>query len=656
MSDPRRPRRRFAPHYKKEEREIEPEPAAEKDKVTVSKSEEKEQTGVDDSDIRKFESTGVKETYLEDSQVSAYEFVESDDTAMDHSGALKSKEDNAQETQVLCNDPVLVSGDFEAIAQEHNITFSQNLTDAINRLGKGDVTSTALLDYKKIIPEVESIIEEHPEIMEFSYLLIKLHLITRGQKDVLNIIQKLREHEKVEAEAITNLYDTVIRTFPTFTEARKQRVEYNVEQKNFDRAIADLDLLYKKEKDLKWLELTAGVYEKKLETADDLPSKFRLIKTYFKLNRLDEAIHLLQDMVNIEEYRTRALKILGLCLWQKKLLVKAWHKFKLLPMNDKNCEMIYRLAKEMENAEQLNASLQAFSRISEYDSHYRDIEIRIKKINYRLKLQEEEIMPPLYDLNEPRFVVEEEINRGSMGVIYKARDVVLDEVVALKVLNEMLLSDESAIKRFKREAKAAKKLAHPRIVRIHDFYQSGNKKFISMEFIDGIDLKRLIAQKRAMLEIEVRKYLLQICEALVYAHGVGVVHRDIKPANIMIDKQNDIKITDFGIAKLIHIDEMTKAGTAVIGTPLYMAPEQILGTAIDPRTDIYSLGILLYEMLAGKPPFFRGNVEYHHVHTDPPPLPESVSDKFREIVMKCIQKSADDRYQDVGEILEIFNL
>jgi serine/threonine-protein kinase len=153
-------------------------------------------------------------------------------------------------------------------------------------------------------------------------------------------------------------------------------------------------------------------------------------------------------------------------------------------------------------------------------------------------------------------------------------------------------------------------------------------------------------------EKQILLYLLKICDALEYAHSLGIVHRDIKPANIMITKDNSIKITDFGIAKVIHSSDSYKFQTAILGTPLYMAPEQIVGERIDARTDIYSLGITLYEVIKGTPPFLKGNVEYHHVHTKPDALPDSTSPLLKKIIMKCIEKDPKDRFQSTHEIFK----
>jgi len=220
------------------------------------------------------------------------------------------------------------------------------------------------------------------------------------------------------------------------------------------------------------------------------------------------------------------------------------------------------------------------------------------------------------------------------------------------VLNDYLCSDPSAVERFKREARAAKRLSHPHIVRIHDMFQNKQKLFISMEYIEGTDLKRILAEQSHLTEDRIITYLLQICDAIAYAHKLGIVHRDIKPANIMITKVDTVKITDFGIAKILRADDATKSGTAIIGTPLYMAPEQITGEGIDIRSDIYSLGIMLYEMVSGNPPFYLGNIEYHHIHTTPPPLPSHITPRLRDVIMKCIEKSPADRFQHVEDIFK----
>ena len=252
-----------------------------------------------------------------------------------------------------------------------------------------------------------------------------------------------------------------------------------------------------------------------------------------------------------------------------------------------------------------------------------------------------------------------ELGRGAMGIVYKARDSELDELVALKILPDTLGNNPEALRRFRQEARNARHLAHPNIVRIHDIGEEMGRKYISMEFVNGADLKqKLIACKRKFPFEETVAYTRQIISALTAAHDAGIVHRDIKPANIMITKEGKVKVTDFGIAKAVaedtqHSADATKMGS-IVGTPLYMSPEQVQGSSVDYRSDIYSLGVMLYELVSGYPPFTEGDLAYHHVFTEPKPL-EGVHEEFAKIVLKCLKKKANERWQNAHEVMDALN-
>ncbi len=644
--DPRRPRRGRAP-------EVQPTITSSAKEEAVKTQETVEKVPVWENQ-EKTALLNQSSTAISKTQEPAFEFIEGEDTKRDFAVSVNLGEENTaiQKIEPQPRNEFAFKLYSELLKEETlEISFSNNLNDALRRIAEDDVSSTAISRYQGAIDELREVIERHPKAFNLYYLFIKMHLFVNGHKKALEVVEDLKQKKTVPPEVLGKLYDTIIQKLPSSLEARKLRGMFYFEQGLYKESIPDLELLFEKERDTKWLRKISAAYEQVLQKNQDPAIKFRLVKAYFNLNEIDKAIELLQELVDIEEFRMRALKLLGLCLWQKKLYVKAWQKFKLLPLDSEIADLIYRLAKDMEDAEQLKPAANAYQRLIEYQEDYRDAQLRLKKINYRLKLQEEAGSPEMVDIKEPRFLIMEETNRGSMGVIYKARDIILDEIVAIKVLNESLLKDEQAVRRFKLEAKAAKRLSHPYIVRIHDFYESEKKKLISMEYIEGKDLKTLLAERKTLTETEVIRYALQICDALEYAHNIGVIHRDLKPANIMITPEGEIKITDFGIAKIISTEEVTKAGTAIIGTPLYMAPEQILGGKIDPRTDIYALGILMYEMLSGKPPFYQGNVEYHHVHTEPAPLPDRVSPKLRAIVERCIKKKPEERFQNVKELI-----
>jgi serine/threonine-protein kinase len=236
-----------------------------------------------------------------------------------------------------------------------------------------------------------------------------------------------------------------------------------------------------------------------------------------------------------------------------------------------------------------------------------------------------------------------------MGIVYKARDNELDEVVALKILPDNLSNNPEAVARFKQEARSARRLSHRNIVRIHDIGEEMGRKYISMEYVEGTNLKDMLRQSGKLPYKSVVLYMRQTSQALSYAHSIGIIHRDIKPANIMITHDDQVKITDFGIAKIMESTEATLAGM-VIGTPLYMSPEQVEGRPVDNRADIYSIGVMFYELAAGFPPFSEGDLAYQHLHVEPKPLTSSPPE-FVEIIMKCLKKNRDERWASIEEIL-----
>jgi serine/threonine-protein kinase len=221
------------------------------------------------------------------------------------------------------------------------------------------------------------------------------------------------------------------------------------------------------------------------------------------------------------------------------------------------------------------------------------------------------VTPPAVPLLAPgkvihgRYQVERELGRGGMGAVFLARDSQLGELVALKMLSAHLFHDATeAAERFRREASAARKITHPNVIRIHDLGedpQSGSM-FLSMEYFPGMTLAELIRRRGALPLDEARAILGQVCDGLDAAHTVGVIHRDLKPANILVSERSAVKIIDFGLAKASFWAGMTATGL-IMGTPEYMAPEQVRGREVDARSDIYALGAVGYHMLCGVPPF-----------------------------------------------------
>ncbi|MBD3315619.1 MAG: protein kinase [Chitinivibrionales bacterium] len=254
------------------------------------------------------------------------------------------------------------------------------------------------------------------------------------------------------------------------------------------------------------------------------------------------------------------------------------------------------------------------------------------------------------------FEILDRLGQGGMGDIYRARQRPLNRVVALKVLSPHLCHNDEFSRRFESEAKAISLLDHQNIVSMYDYGEENGLKYFAMQFIEGEDLgKRLCGRKPLSLPTIV-DYAKQICRGLRYAHQHNVIHRDIKPQNILIDRAHVCRISDFGIAKIFRQSNITMTGMAV-GTPEYMSPEQAEGKELDARTDIYSLGVVIYEMLTRTPPFTGKNpvaIAYKQVHelpTPPSALRRDVPKRLELIILKALKKNRGERYTWIEEML-----
>jgi serine/threonine-protein kinase len=257
-----------------------------------------------------------------------------------------------------------------------------------------------------------------------------------------------------------------------------------------------------------------------------------------------------------------------------------------------------------------------------------------------------------------RYEIREELGRGEMGVVYKGYDPLIDRSVAIKTIDLQKLSEkekEEYKARFYQEAKAAGRLNHPNIITVHDLGRKGDIAYIAMELMEEPDLQDIIADSHPLSIGDKLDIAFQVSEGLAYAHEHGIVHRDIKPSNIMVLRGRHVKIADFGIARMESALWRTQVDK-IIGSPLYMSPEQILSQPITPRSDIFSFGVLLYQLLTGKLPFDGDNVNavwYQIVNTEPP-RPSSLNNEVPEmvdrVVARCLAKKPEDRYQNANEL------
>ena len=256
-----------------------------------------------------------------------------------------------------------------------------------------------------------------------------------------------------------------------------------------------------------------------------------------------------------------------------------------------------------------------------------------------------------------RYEIIEEVGKGGMAVVYKAKCLVLNRYVAIKVLRPEFREDTDFIARFKAEAQSAGSLSHPNIVSIYDVGQEDDLDYIVMEYVEGVTLKQYIDAKVVIPWKEAVDYAAQICSGLEHAHKKGIVHKDIKPHNIIITREGTLKITDFGIAKVMSTSTITTGGAAGMGSVHYFSPEQARGGYIDAKTDIYSLGILMYEMVTGRLPFEGDTavaVAMQHIEKEPTPpsdLNKDIPQSLENVILRAMSKEQNMRYDTATKMM-----
>ncbi|MFQ5513379.1 MAG: protein kinase [Myxococcota bacterium] len=407
-----------------------------------------------------------------------------------------------------------------------------------------------------------------------------------------------------------------------------------------------------------------------LRRAEMLEKAGRLLEAgelYGAQQRPDDAIRVLQRIEADDEDFSRAAGLLGRAFRERGMdslsLKKLEEATSAGPVTQESVEAYLQLAELYEEREQHGEAVALYEKILSFDYHYGNVAERLERARQLREQKGSEAgarrapsgsaAAAVGVSKEPRYEIVRELGRGGMGVVYLARDRVLERDVAYKVMAEALRGNSTALRSFLREAKAAAQLNHPNIVTVYDAGDSEHGFYVAMEYVEGTTLKEIVQRRGAIPSGGAVWILRQMAEALSYAHSRRVVHRDIKTANTMWTPDKQVKIMDFGLAKLM--EEVRNATTQVSGTPFYMSPEQALGQSVDHRTDLYSLGVMMFELATGTLPFRKGNVPHHHVHTPPPDPRELRPDLpagLARIILRCLEKDPDARYQDASEIAE----
>jgi serine/threonine protein kinase len=325
------------------------------------------------------------------------------------------------------------------------------------------------------------------------------------------------------------------------------------------------------------------------------------------------------------------------------------------PMDESNLEWYYLLGQAYEDAGNFKKARDIFLGILSLDSSFRDVHKKLEEVEALINKFKE-----MYSVDENsarRYRILRKVGEGGMGIVYEAEDTKLKRMVALRVLDTRLIRDVKRLEHFYSEACSTASLSHSNIVKVYDVGQIENDHFISMEFIEGERFFDIIRKKKLLPLPDIFFIALRVLDALDYAHKKGVLHRDIRPHNIMITRQKEIKVLDFGIAVIRGENSKIESG-GFIDSSYYISPEQIRGEDIDHRSDIYSLGVTLFHMITGKAPFEGEggrSIYFQHLFEPMPSINEfrqDIPEKLIKIVEKCMEKRKEDRYQRVQEILD----
>ncbi len=424
-----------------------------------------------------------------------------------------------------------------------------------------------------------------------------------------------------------------------------------------------------------------SLFDEALDTHPEYP-EFRLQRGMLrrKMGKLDEAIHDFKIASADPDLLDRANRFLAQTHREMGQYREALARFQNMRLDVDDLESLYQLHFDFTQSDDSRSALTALQLITQIQPDYKDVPQLLANLTHGpvapssggapgSATPDQKMRDLIGDLATGRYRFVDKIGSGGMGVVYKVFDIRQNKPVAMKILRDGLAASSKALDRFFREARIAAQIRHRNIIDIYDYNISSQdgQNYIVMEYVEGQSLREFIDRhfddtiSTSMDYIAEQLYYgVQLFDALQATHDKGIIHRDIKPDNIMVTSKGEVRITDFGI---VHVEEATFTPTgAMLGTPRYMAPEQVTGGKVDGRSDIYSVGILLYEVLTGSPPFMTGDISYQQVNKPPvePRLLNSViPQSVNNFILKCLEKKPDNRFPDaktaknvIAEILQ----
>ncbi|MCE5229665.1 protein kinase [bacterium] len=507
---------------------------------------------------------------------------------------------------------------------------------------------------------IEGLIDNFPRAFALRFYLVDSLIFAARLAEARRQLGEIVKLDSGQSAEVLRAYEQIIERNPQDALAYLEKGRILLAREDAAGAREALEQAYHLHPDHEEIIRTLlAFYQQILAKRDSTEVRFQLGRLAMRVDKHDLAISCFQQTSRDYRWEADSLRNLARCFMAKGMLDLALQELRRLPIDDEIKGLLYELGQRYEAVHDLQGAREVYKQIFAADITYRDVKGKLERLVdtnvVAASAERTAILNSLSEEAKARYELMQELGRGAMGIVYKAHDHELDEMVALKILPDSLIRNAEAVRRFRQEARNARRLAHPNIVRIHDIGEERGRKYISMEFVEGSDLRQKLRQAPGhRLPIDqIVKYVRQVCEAMEYAHSIGIVHRDIKPANLMLTRDDQIKVTDFGIAKMVQDEtsgnESTQAGV-IVGTPLYMSPEQVKGAPVDHRADIYSMGAVFYEMAGGKPPFTEGDLAYQHMFVEPKPL-KDVPEAFNELVMKCLAKDPNQRWQSAKEIL-----